>query len=165
MLTYQPTIVRICPSFWCIFNKTPLAPPSTLVLVHEKPAIRQSWDPRAINAWYIGPAMKHYRCNHVWIWGTQSERVADTLAWFPTRIQMPTISSADLLLAATKDLITALQNPSPGSPLAPTTDSQTAALKQLLTFSMTVPSAHPFSMQRPLVILALCQHQTLRQHH
>ena len=44
---------------------------------------------------------------------------------------MPTISSLDLVLAAAKDLITALQNPSPGSPLAPTTDSQTQALKQL----------------------------------
>jgi hypothetical protein len=44
------------------FNKTPLAPPGTRVLVHEKPIVRQSWDPRAIDAWYIGPAMKHYRC-------------------------------------------------------------------------------------------------------
>jgi hypothetical protein len=41
---------------------------------------------------------------------------------------MPTISSIDLVLAAANDLIMALQNP---SPLAPTTDSQTAALKQL----------------------------------
>jgi hypothetical protein len=58
--------------------------------------------------------------------------IANILAWFPTRVMMPTISSTDLLLAAAKDLITALQNPSPGSPfLAPTPDSQMAALKQL----------------------------------
>jgi hypothetical protein len=36
-----------------------------------------------------------------------------------------------LAMVAAKDLITALQNPSTGSPLAPTTDSQVAALKQL----------------------------------
>ena len=113
------------------FNKTPMAPPGTRVLVHEKPAVRQSWDPRAIDAWYLGPALKHYRCYRVWVWETQHERIADTLAWFPTRVKMPTLSSVDLVLAAAKDLITALQNPSPGSPLAPTTDSQTAALKQL----------------------------------
>jgi hypothetical protein len=65
-------------------------------------------------------------------WGTDSERVADTLAWFPTRVKMPTMSSLDLALAAARDLLKALQHPSPGSPLAPTTDSQTAALKQLM---------------------------------
>jgi hypothetical protein len=114
------------------FNKTPLAPPGTRVLVHEKPDVRQSWDPRAIDAWYIGPAMTHYRCYRVYVWGTNSERVADTLAWFPTRVKMPTMSSLDLALAAAKDLLHALIHPSPGSPLAPTTDSQTAALKQLV---------------------------------
>jgi hypothetical protein len=75
--------------------------------------------------------MKHYRCYHVWIWSTRSERVADTLAWFPTRVVMPTLSSLELALAAAKDLVKALQHPSAGSPLAPSTDSQTAALKQL----------------------------------
>jgi hypothetical protein len=105
------------------FNKTPLAPPGTRVLVHEKPTVHGSWDPRAIDAWYIGPAMKHYRCYRVWIRDTRSERVADTLAWFPTKVRMPTASSLDIVLAAANDLIKALWHPSPGSPLAPTTDS------------------------------------------
>jgi hypothetical protein len=87
--------------------------------------------PCAIDAWYIGPAMKHYRCYRVWIWNTRSERVTDTLAWFPTPVIMPTLSSLDLALAAAKDLVRALQHPSAGSPLAPSTDSQTAARKQL----------------------------------
>jgi hypothetical protein len=113
-------------------NRTPLAPPGTRVLVHEKPDVRQSWDPRAINAWYIGPAMQHCRCYRVYIWNTKSERIADTLAWFPTSVQMLTMSSLDLALAAARDLLTALLHPSPGSPLAPTTDSQSAALKQLV---------------------------------
>jgi hypothetical protein len=98
--------------------------------------VRGSWDPRAIDAWYLGPALKHYRCYRVWVWGTKSEHVADMLAWFPTKVQMPTVSSLDLVLAAAHDLIEALQHPSPGSPLAPTTDSQTAALKQLADIFM-----------------------------
>jgi hypothetical protein len=44
---------------------------------------------------------------------------------------MPTVSSLDLVLAAANDLIKALQHPSAGSPLAPTTANQVAALKQL----------------------------------
>jgi hypothetical protein len=114
------------------FNKTPLAPPGTRVLVHERPDVQQSWDPRALDVWYIGPAMHHYRCYWVYTWGTQSERITDTLVWFPTCVKMPTMSSLDLALAAAQDLLMALMHPSPGSPLAPTTDSQTAALKQLV---------------------------------
>jgi hypothetical protein len=33
------------------FNFTPLAPPGTKVLIHEKPDIRQTWAPRAIEGW------------------------------------------------------------------------------------------------------------------
>jgi hypothetical protein len=109
----------------------PLAPPGTQVLVHEKPIVRKSWDPRAIDAWYIGPALKHYCCYRVWIWNTRSERVADTLAWFPTRVFMPTISSLDLAMAASNDLIKAVQHLAASSPLAPATDSQAVTLKQL----------------------------------
>jgi hypothetical protein len=126
------------------FNRTPLAPPGTRVLVHEKPDVRQSWDPRAIDAWYIGPAMHHYRCYNVFIWGTKSERIADTLAWFPTRVNMPTISSLDMVRAAANDLVKALLHPSAGSPLAPTTDSETAALKQLAEIFRDCTQRSPF---------------------
>jgi hypothetical protein len=61
------------------YNKTSLAPPGTRVLVHEKPSVRGTWAPHAVDGWYIGPAMKHYRCHRVWIWETRAERIADTL--------------------------------------------------------------------------------------
>ena len=62
------------------FNKTPIAPPGTRVLVHEKPTLRGSWDPHGVDAWYLGPAMESYRCYRTWIWKTQSERISDTLS-------------------------------------------------------------------------------------
>ena len=37
------------------FNKTPLAPPGTHVLVHEKPSNRGTWAPHAVAGWYLGP--------------------------------------------------------------------------------------------------------------
>jgi hypothetical protein len=43
------------------FNRTPLAPPCTKVLIHEKPNIRQIWAPHAVEGWYLGPALCHYR--------------------------------------------------------------------------------------------------------
>jgi len=61
------------------FNRTPIAPPGTRVLVHEKPATRDSWAPHAIDGWYIGPALDSYRCYTVWIQETRAERICDTI--------------------------------------------------------------------------------------
>ena len=71
-LSVPPQPVRVClsPSVGGTFdfNYTPLAPPNTKVLVHDKPANRASWDPHAVKAWYTRPAMYHYRCYQVWMW-------------------------------------------------------------------------------------------------
>jgi hypothetical protein len=113
------------------FNRTPLAPPGVKVLVHEKPSVRKTWAPHAVDRWYIGPAMHHYRCHQVWIHGTTSERIADTLTWFPSKVKMPTTSSHDTVVAAARDLVKALSNPTPASPLAPLGTQERAALEQL----------------------------------
>ena len=137
------------------FNRTPLAPPGTKVLVHEKPANRGTWAPHAVEAWYTGPAMHHYRCYRVWVWGTRAERIADTLAWFPTRHIMPVASSADRAIAAARDLTQALQHPSPASPLAPVEDASRDALHQLASIfadktSLAPPPGFPPIAARPL---------------
>jgi hypothetical protein len=44
------------------FNKTPLASVGCRVLIHAKPAMRQSWDYIAKQGFYVGPALDHYRC-------------------------------------------------------------------------------------------------------
>jgi len=49
------------------FNRTPMGPPGTRVLVHELPEARGTWAPHAVPGWYIGPAFEHYRCDRVYI--------------------------------------------------------------------------------------------------
>lgn len=115
------------------YNKTPLAPPGIRVLIHEKPSVRETWAPHAVNGWYLGPAPLHYRSYRVWVNETSAERISDTLVWFPTKVVMPTVSSADAAEAAARDLISALLHPSAASPLAPLGDSKTAALRELAT--------------------------------
>jgi hypothetical protein len=39
------------------YNKTPLAPPGTKVIIHKKPDHRGSWSPHGLKGWYVGPAM------------------------------------------------------------------------------------------------------------
>jgi hypothetical protein len=67
----------------------------------------------------------------VWVWATNAERVADTFAWFPSKIIMSFKSSADATIAASINLTNALYHPSPMSPICPITTSQHEQLQQL----------------------------------
>ena len=51
------------------FNRTPLAPAGTKVLVHEKSRQRASWANHGIQGWYVGPSLEHYRCVKCYIPG------------------------------------------------------------------------------------------------
>ena len=44
------------------FNRIPFGPPGTRAMIFNPPEVRTSWGPRALDAWYIGPAWDHYRC-------------------------------------------------------------------------------------------------------
>jgi hypothetical protein len=44
--------------------------------------------------------MHHYRCQNVYIAATASERIADTLKFFPHNFPMPQLSSTDRLIMA-----------------------------------------------------------------
>ena len=67
----------------CNFNAMPMAPPGSKILVHKKPALWGTWAAHAVNAWYLGPALHHYRCYHIYISETRGELIADTVVWFP----------------------------------------------------------------------------------
>ena len=43
------------------FNKSPLLPPGTKIIIHAKPSNRASWAFHGENGYYIGPAVNHYR--------------------------------------------------------------------------------------------------------
>ena len=55
------------------FTRTPLAPPGTRVIIHEKPTNRQTWAPHGTDGWYLGPALDHYQCYRVWVPRTHAE--------------------------------------------------------------------------------------------
>jgi hypothetical protein len=77
--------------------------------------------------------MEHYRCYSIYVTKTRSYRIADTVEFFPSKLKMPKLSSADAATHAAQDLIAALQNPSPAAPFHPMGDAQLTALRQLAT--------------------------------
>ena len=86
------------------FRAHPIAPAGTRVLIHDKPANRGTWAAHGAPGFYLGPALKHYRCYEVCATTTQTLRVADALAWFPEGYEMPEASPLDVASAAVIDL-------------------------------------------------------------
>ena len=117
------------------FNATPLAPPGTKVVVHETPAARKSWAPHGIEGWYVGPAMKHYRCFRCFIPKTGSERIAETVQFFPQQVRMPSTSSQDAAIKAIHDLTHAIKHPTAATLTLLLGDEKTHALETLVIFS------------------------------
>jgi hypothetical protein len=102
--------------------------------------------------------MHHYRCQNVYSSATASERIVDTIEFFPHNYQMPQLSSADRLLMDAKDTMDALQNPHPEVPFARVGDGTILALAELVaifklklqqTPSPTHQAAPPTVIQRP----------------
>jgi hypothetical protein len=75
--------------------------------------------------------MHHYRCQNVYISTTASERIVDTLEFFPHNYQMPQLLSTDILIMAAKDMTDALQNPNLEVPFARVGDDTISALAEL----------------------------------
>jgi hypothetical protein len=69
------------------YNRTPLAPPGTKILIHETPSQRKTWSPQAVDGWYLGAAPVHYRCHRTYVPTTRSERIARTVEFFPPKLR------------------------------------------------------------------------------
>jgi hypothetical protein len=67
----------------------------------------------------------------VYISATASERIVDTLEFFPHNSPMPQLSSTDRLIMAAKDMTNALKNPHPEVPFAQVGDDTIVSLTQL----------------------------------
>ena len=93
------------------YNATPMAPPGTKVVVHEKPNVRASWGLRGLEGWYIGPSLQHYRCVKCFMPNTKAVKDADTVLFIPETIPFPEVSIEDHLKQATTDIIRILTNP------------------------------------------------------
>jgi Reverse transcriptase (RNA-dependent DNA polymerase) len=112
------------------FNKCPIAPPGVKVLAHEKTSQRASWSTHAFTAWYLGPALKHYRCHRVWATKSRQERIVNQLVWFPPK-PFPKLTSEDLLRATIEDLKVLLLHPPSETYLGHMEQTQRGELIQL----------------------------------
>ena len=108
------------------FNKTPLGPVGCRVLIHAKPATRRSWDFRAKEGFYIGPALDSYRCFKLVKMDTKSQVISDTVEFRHAYRQIPIPTPEDRIVQGLQAITDALRDTPP-----PTTISQLEALSNL----------------------------------
>jgi hypothetical protein len=113
------------------YNKTDFAPPGCKIIAYEKPGKRRTWAPHGQHGYSLGPAMHHNRCQNVYISATASERIVDTIEFFPHNYQMPQLSSTDRLLMTAKDMTDAFQNTHLEVPFTSVGDGTIFALAEL----------------------------------
>jgi hypothetical protein len=121
------------------YNATPLAPPGIKCIIHEKPGQRGLWAPHGVKGWYVGPAMEHYRCWTIHVTSTNSERIGDTVEFFPQYTKVPRLSSADAATYAARDLIYASQHSQPAGPFSPTNPTIETLKKFAEIFAVAPP--------------------------
>jgi hypothetical protein len=127
--------------------RAPMAPLGTRIIAHETPGSRRTWAPHGKDGWYIGPALEDYRCYTVYITKTRSNRIVETVDFFPQKVILPFPSSLDLATQAAADLTHALLHPQPAGPFCQVGDEQAIALKRLASiFVSAKPRNHKHLM-------------------
>ena len=99
------------------FDSTPIAPPGTAMLMYERPENRSSFGHNAKKAWYIGPCLDHYRTFKGILPSTGKERMCDTVKMKHHAIAIPSLTPADRILEAAKQLDLALRQMPKQGPL------------------------------------------------
>ncbi len=130
------------------FNKTPLAPLGTKALTFDDPELRTAFAPHGTDGYYVGPAMKHYRCLRFFIPTTRNFRTTDTYRLYPTHSRIPTITTADETFITAKEMLQAFK-----TQLSPTATRRVAhaqVLQDLTNIITNAPSprVHATAEQR-----------------
>ncbi len=93
---------------------------------HAKPATRRSWDYRAKEGFYIGPALDSFRCFKVVKMDTKSQVISDTVEFRHAYRTIPAPTAEDRITQGLRGVMDALTDTPP-----PTTISQLKALSNL----------------------------------
>jgi hypothetical protein len=92
------------------FNKTPLAPPETRVVVHVTPNQRANMAPHHVDGWCIGLSKEHCRCHKCCTPSTYGVRDALIVDWFPCKVPFPKVSTDDCLRQTANNVLTLIHN-------------------------------------------------------
>ena len=86
------------------WNRYPLAPLGCKAVVYEDGDTRGSWASHGVDAFYLGPAKDHYRCDHYYVPETRAYRISGSTELFPQHCQLPSLTPHQQFRALTDEL-------------------------------------------------------------
>ena len=86
------------------FDKIPIAPLDTKIVMHSNPDQRASWAYYGLEGFYVSPAPNQYRCLTCYLPLTRSEIPSDTVRCIPRYIPIPEISIDNLVKKTANNL-------------------------------------------------------------
>ena len=86
------------------WNNCPLAPLGCKAIVYKDGDTCGSWVSRGVNAFYLGPAKDHYRCDKYYVPKMQAYRVLGSTELFPQHCQLPSMTPLQHFCALTDEL-------------------------------------------------------------
>jgi hypothetical protein len=91
----------------------PIGPVGCCVLIHAKPTNCRSWDFRAKNGFYIGPALDSYRCFKLVRSDTKSQVISDTVEFRHAYRTIPSPTPEDKIIHGLHVIAGALKDAPP----------------------------------------------------
>ena len=114
------------------FNRQPLAPLGIEVHSYIPPDKRRTWSIKSKKGYYIGTSRQHYRYFHAYIPETGGIQGSETMYFKHKYITMPSLTLADAVVQAAKELVDALRGKLP-PPLAQPSSAQLKTLSDIFT--------------------------------
>ncbi len=104
--------ILVYEAIWDLYdwNRFPLAPSGCKAVIYESSAARGSWGSHGTDAWYLGPSVDHYRCNHYLVPETRAYQISGSAELFPQHCQVPFLSTNDHLHELTSEVVSTLKN-------------------------------------------------------
>jgi hypothetical protein len=90
------------------WNCFPLAPPGCKVVIYESPNTQELWGSCGTDAWYLGPLVDHYRCNHYFVPKTRAYQISGSAELFPQHCQVLFLTTKDHLQELTNEMVSTL---------------------------------------------------------
>jgi hypothetical protein len=90
------------------WNWFPLVLPGCKAVIYETPKSRTLWGSQGTDAWYVGPSLNHYRCNHYFVLEMHAYRISGPAKLFPQHCQVPYLMWNEHLQEVITELVTTL---------------------------------------------------------
>jgi hypothetical protein len=90
------------------WNRFPLAPLRCKAIIYKSSNAQGLWGSRGTDAWYLGPLVNQYQCNHYFVPETRAYRISGSAELFPQHCQVPYLSTKDHLQELTNKVVSTL---------------------------------------------------------